>query len=85
MEIMKTLPQQLYRHLKYMHILCTKPEQVDKKIRVILRRESEILKQYSSKKKKLGLLESYGIGSYYFPLRNLRKWHKKAAFEIPLG
>ena len=69
-------------------MLTTIPEHTDEKIRVTQRRGTQNLKpqcvlDYNAAKK--GVDYSDQMGSYYCPLRKVRKWYKKAAFELLMG
>ena len=69
-------------------MLSTIPELPDEKIRVPLRHGSETFKpqcvlDYNAAKKVVD--SSNQMGAYYTPLRKVRKWYKKAAFELLLG
>ena len=69
-------------------MLSTIPEHTDEKVRVSNRRGTETLKpqcvlDYNAAKK--GVDYSDQMGAYYSPLCRVRKWYKKAAFELLLG
>lgn len=69
-------------------MLTTVPEHTAEKVTTVLRRGTEAQKpqsvlDYNAAKK--GVDYSDQMSSYYSPLRKIRKWYKKLAFELILG